>query len=294
MRTNLQSTKWTMCVLATALVAACGAEADPERAAGEEASLASTHMAVVTEFGYAVQEPEGVAPGFDIDGRTSVDGDPGGCGQADFTSPGGDVGVDNALAHFIPLLEAFSEGATAGLIQGSINEGGLLVMMEWEQDELGVPQALTVRRGAGAPLLGTDARLLSGQSFDLYEDDPLLGVTDNVTLDDRVLLAGPMALRLPIVVFGLLYVFDMTNAWVRFRIDDDGSMLDGVLGGSITIDNIMELVTVASSRVGDDLVTLFGPAIRNFADLELDAEGVCHSMSVALVFRGSPAFLYSE
>jgi hypothetical protein len=95
-----------------------------------------------------------------------------------------------------------------------------------------------------------------------------------------------------VVVFGILYLFDLTEAHIRFRLGEHGSLREGIFGGHLAVEKLMAIVETAAGRVADDLVTLFGPVIRDSADLDRDDEGVCRGISAAMTFEGEAAFIF--
>jgi hypothetical protein len=192
--------------VATALTAACGSDADdtptgsssprnivsspptapapetggsetPPDAALPEADAEAPHppetlLAAVNTLGFTRSESPGVAPGFNLDDRVSDTSDVRTCRKPDFTSPEGEPGIDNQLATLVPLFEVVGIGAVEGLVQNSIKEGGLLIMLEAGDvnDRVDDPEiTLQLRLGQGTPLLGTDGLLLSGQTFHAHE-----------------------------------------------------------------------------------------------------------------------------
>src|SRR5687768_14774767 len=114
-----------------------------------------------------VRQVDGVSDGFDLDG---VDGGLEGCGIADFTSPDGVPGVDNAFARMIPALELTEAAAVEPLIQDAINSGQLLLLVELAGvDDTAEDECVDVglMRGAGEALVGGDVLLVSGQTLEV-------------------------------------------------------------------------------------------------------------------------------
>jgi len=137
-------------------------------------------LMVVDVINFTREDPVGVAPGFDLDAKVSEEGDEGSCGHGDFMSPEGESGIDNQLALLTPLFDQVGIGAIEGFVQAAVESGGLLIM--WQVDGIDDPVndddiTVTLRFGTGAPLLGTDGLLLSGQSFHLNAETPDTQVT---------------------------------------------------------------------------------------------------------------------
>ena len=120
-------------------------------------SKKTTYLVVLQKLGFTREDPEGIAPGFNLDGRVSDEDDEQSCGIPDYTSPDGEEGIDNQLAFIEPALGIAGLGAAEDLLQSAIEEGGILIMMhvtgvdDLEND----PEVQRmIRTGQGVPLLG--------------------------------------------------------------------------------------------------------------------------------------------
>ncbi len=235
----------------------------------------------------------GVVDGFDIDGLQSAEGDPKGCGHADFTSPAGTKGIDNQFALLVPAIEKSGIAAFEKLLQASIESGGVLLMVElqgldsWSDD----PQVkVIVRAGQGLPLLGTDGKLLTGQTFHVNSRDPA-ALAGTVPVKDGWLEAGPFDMLLPVQVFGKDYTLDMRGTRIRMRVVDGETLEAGVVGGGITLASIRALAKQAAEDQGniDELVDAL---TLGMVDLAPDATGDCQQLSAALTFSGVGAYFY--
>ncbi|MFO0660103.1 MAG: hypothetical protein U0165_09775 [Polyangiaceae bacterium] len=235
---------------------------------------------------------DGVAPGFDLDGKVSTKEDDTSCNIADLKAPDGTPGIDNQLATLVPLFEAAGIGAAEGLIQNTIKDGGLLLMLQldevesWRNDD---SVKVTVRAGKGVPLLGTNGLLLSGQTFHLHPESP-----DSVghgKIERGILTAGPFEAHLPVVVFGVRYDLTVHGAVMKCEVDADGELHNGVFGGSV---DLADLRTIGEKAAMDDPSVL--PAIdlvfSSAPDMAPDAEGLCQRVSAALSFSAVTAFYY--
>ncbi len=244
-------------------------------------------VVLVSALEFAEQGPDGVADGFDLDGRVSDKSDPTGCGQADFTAPDGTPGIDNQIAQLAPALQAVGAGAAEDLIQESIKSGGLLILMELLPDPADPGRyTLVMRRGAGKPLLGADGALQAWQTFSIGED-PELGSFRGVTVADGVGLAGPAPVRVPFFVFGFFFEIAIPEAYIRFEVDSGGRIERGILGGGVPLEVLFKL----TDNINDSSVPAVVNLIKFFADLAPDAQGKCTALSAALVFEGIPAFV---
>jgi hypothetical protein len=271
--------------------ASADASADAETPAPPEPM---TGLMVIDTMGFATPE-DGVegTPGFNLDGLVSDGREPASCGHADATSPDGTQGVDNQLAAIVPLFELTGIGAAEDLIQNAVTNGGLLLMFQldgvdsWEDD----PEVtLTLRAGAGVPLLGTDGLLLAGQTFSLHPDSPDI-VAGAAAIRGGVLEAGPFDLPLPVEVFGLSYKLLLSESRVRARLTEDGGLADGLLGGAVSYEDLLEVGRLAARDDGSVLPAIervFGDAL----DLRPDADGRCTHVSGAFRFSAVSAFLF--
>lgn len=260
------------------------------------AAVESTRVYVITTIGFEREEPAGVALGFDLDDRVSESGDPQGCRARDFTAPDGTPGIDNQMAKLLPVVDQFGENALQTLVQGAIDEGRtmLMILIEGIDDPVNDDDiTLTIRRGIGSPLLGTDGKILPGQTLDLA-DDPPLGRFEGAKIVDGAVEAGPFEVTLPAVVFNVQYVLPVPQGYVRFRFDEYGALQEGVMAGGVPLSAVNVILEQADGAVGDDIVGLVGPLLRGMADLAPDERGQCTEMSATLSFVAVPAWLFDE
>lgn len=264
-----------------ALLLACGAE---------EPAPSEVHTTLLQTLKFAREEPTGVSAGLDLDLFQSGPNDGRSCNKVDFLDPEGRPGIDNELGRLLPLVDLAGEGALEGLIQGAINEGRMLLLVEATETEPGT-LSLTARRGSDTPLLGTDGRILAGQTVALSAEDPLLGTGTAHLGADGYYQTEPFRLRLPIIVFSILYVVDLPKAIMRFRYGEQGEITGGLVAGGIPVEQLVTILRQAS-EFGGDFEGLFGDALKGSADLDRDPAGVCTATSMAAVFDAVPAFMY--
>lgn len=246
--------------------------------------------AVMRELQFRKEEPAGVAPGMNLDGFVSDSHDGRTCFKPDFTDPDGNPGIDNQLATLVPFIDLAGEGALQGLLQNAIDEGRMLVFFELTEKQDGSLH-LEVRRGDDVPLLGTDGRLLSGQTLALHRN-AYLGASDDVKRTGDSVEAGPFALSLPVVVFSKLYVLELPAAHVRFTIDEEGNFTRGVVAGAASLDQLIGIVRNAA-QFGGDFEGLFGGAIRDAADMGRDPmTNECKDVSMGVTFEAVPAYIF--
>jgi hypothetical protein len=270
--------------LGLGLLAACGGETAPP-------SVVATETAVVHTLELVRESPRGVSLGFDLDDAQSDGRDHRSCFKEDYEAPDGTPGIDNQLALLLPLIDLAGENAVQSLVQNAINEGRLLILFDVMSMDDG-SLALTMRRGDDVPLLGTDNRVLAGQTLALHAE-PSLSTTTALRRVGNQLEAGPFSLQIPILIFTQLYLISMPAGRVRFDLDADGRITGGVLGGGIPMPVLIRVLETASN-FGPEFEELFGDAVRDAADLARDESGVCREMSAAVRFEAAPAFVYGE
>lgn len=240
---------------------------------------------IVAEIVFAVADEDGRVQGFDLDGVTTARGDDSGCGHRDFVSPDGAEGVDSQLATLWPLIEQVTGDAVDGLIQGAINEGTLLITLAVAGD--GDEPAFALGKLAGAPLLGTDGRMLPYQTFapDPYSE-PTMAV--GRWAEDGHFVGGGVDVVLPLDILSFELDMRISDARVDFRVQPDGSLI-GVLGGGLQAAEFMAALDMAA--VPQDLRDFVRTLMFQRADLAPDATGACQAVSTAMVFRAVPSFL---
>jgi hypothetical protein len=298
---------------ATLLVVGCvsetDADADSKAPVGPSATGGGSvvdptwpWLSVVDTMGFTRQKPIGIAPGFDLDGKISVGDDAASCKKADLKAPDGSVGIDNEFAKLVPVVEASGIGALEGIIQATINDGGIMLMFQVDGLDDATVEAdgtltdaavtLRVRAGNGVPLLGTDGLLLAGQTFGRHTDSPEISASAKV--DKGVLTAEPFDILLPLVVFGVRYDLDVRGVHVRTRLTPDGGMTEGLFGGGVTMDSIID---IAQKGAADqkNLVELVMAVVGGAGDLAFDpVTGTCTQVSAVLAFTGVNAYLFED
>lgn len=261
--------------------------------------LALTASACSVETGPAAEErawvldavafpgvSDGVAPGFDLDGRVSGDADGAGCFHADLVDPQGVEGVDNQLAVLSTDLEGLVGDAIDGLVAGAIRDGQLLLVVRVR----GVDDPLdddavevTVTRAMGRPLVGTDGRLLAEQTLELHAtaDERWIGgaIRDGVVETE----AAEIVLRVEI----LATRFDLVLHDARVRLDPAAE--SGLLGGGTPI---ADLVALIESTDEETLKSVAPDILAYAADLRPGTDGACADLSVGLTFEPTPVFLW--
>ena len=255
----------------------------------------TSRLTAISELNFTRRDKDGAAPGFDLDGVVSVKGNTESCGHADFVTPEGEEGIDNQLAILTPALDVIGLSAVQDLIQGAIEDGGLLIVFQIEGIDDPVNDedvSLTLRLGAGTPLLGTNGILLSGQTFHVHEEDPYLAAP-RAWIKDGMLQTDPFDFKLPIRVFDQHYALEIKDGRIRARLGFDGGLTEGVLGGGVPLSNLMDIAVQADMKARGVLEGV-STLIADIGDLKPDANGDCQEMSAALSFNAVSMFFFQE
>ena len=277
-------------------LAACGGQDAQDRKAGDlldpmcdEAGPDQILLTRALSFSRATDD---VSIGFDLDGYDTVQGQPEGCGVADFAGPDGATGIDNAMANLLPVLDTTEAVVLEDLMQASINDGSMILMFELlDLDDTTNDECvdLAVFQGAGNPMVGADGWILPNQTLDMAPETAITTASGG-SIVDGVLELGPVeAVPLRVTVLDLDATFDIYNVRLRLEQDDDG-VWRGVLGGGMATADLMYVATLAN--VDPVVAELIEPVLAVIADLAPDETGQCTQMSVAMAIEAVPAFLY--
>ena len=149
------------------------------------------HVAVVVSMDFARRDDNGKANGFDLDNHETELGDSDGCGIGDISAPDGRTGIDNAFSGLLPALEATQAVAINGLIEDSLRNGELIIMLELSYiDDLENDMCVDfgLWRGEGIPMIGTDGSVLDGQSFARSDLQP--GIVPSISIAEGSFVAA--------------------------------------------------------------------------------------------------------
>jgi hypothetical protein len=267
-------------LLAFVLLIGCTADVEPELPA---------EQFVITQLLFA-RAVDGVSDGFDLDGRTSDSDDAVGCLKSDYTDPDGNAGIDNATSGLMGLLELTEAAALEPLIQNTINDGELLMVVEvvgvddLENDD---SVDLWLWQAVGVPEIGTDGFIEPGQTVDR---DPELepSVVEDVALVDGVVIASGIDARIPIQVFDAFIDLRIEDASIRLTLGEDGRH-SGILAGRFQYDGLLKSLSTAA--IDPTLQDSFPALFQSMADLR-DEDGVCRVMSATLAFSATDAFFF--
>ncbi|MEL6178250.1 MAG: hypothetical protein AAFS10_04820 [Myxococcota bacterium] len=250
--------------------------------------LGDSHVNVIRTIDVIAQLEPGVAEGFDLDGRVSEEGDEETCGHGDLMSPEGVSGVDNQLAEMWSALEPLIGEASRALLQGSINEGRILVMLEMVGlDDLRNDDSVTFNlyQGKATPDIGTKGLLVPSQTY-LYDADFPSTTMDNIQVVDGEAIVGPMSMTIPLDVLNVYYVLELTDVWFRIQIHEDGTF-HGYFSGALDVFDLLEELYMSNAAAEAMLVA---PVLETNTDLN-NVNGQCTRLSTAFSFEGTTAFV---
>lgn len=254
--------------------------------------LARSHANVVRFIDIVQEEEPGVARGFDLDAQVSEMGDEASCGHGDLMAPDGRMGIDNQLAKMWSSIEPLVGPQARALLQGAINEGSILIMVELaDLDDLRNDDDVTLRvyRGTLDPDIGNLGVIAPDQTF-YYDYEFPTSEAFNVQLVDGVIEAGPMSLKVPVDILDADFALAVDQGYVRVEINDDGTF-DGVFSGGLSIPQfigeLLETGAAAETR-------LVAPVFDAYADMSRDDEGKCNNLSAAFAFEGTTAFVIRD
>ncbi len=250
---------------------------------------------VLRTLSFALADANGVSEGFDLDGVTSTEDGETGCGVADYTSPDGAPGIDNAFSRLEPALNSTEAKISVieGLVQSAIDSGELLLTVElggvddWQTDQCVAGQ---VGQALGIPMLGTDGLLLDGQTFDRDEDIGVVGLSAG-SISSGVFVAGGLSLDLPVQILNASLVFPLRDGQLRVELGED-DVYRGVLAGRVSAAYVL---AVAKTQAVDPAVAeLLGVVLTANGDFD-DEDGTwCGAVSVVLKFEAVGAYFYGD
>lgn len=281
----------------TLLLLACTDPAPSDDTGSADALCSSgdcpTVIGVIDALLYAEPDDAGISRGFDLDGAVSTAGGSDGCGKGDFVDPEGVPGIDNGFAALMPLLESTEAVALEGLIQDAINGGQLLLLYELEgvDDLENDPQVnLTVWRGEGVPMLGTDGAIEPGQTFDKSVDVPP-AVAEGVAIENGRVEARDLELQIALQVLNADINLHFHAGGFRVEPEADGSAT-GFLAGGVDLADILSIAKTAG--VDENLRTALIALLQASADMFPDDDDACQGISMVFDHHSVPAWFYAD
>lgn len=269
----------------------CEPEPEPEVCAVDDAP----QVLVLRTLSFSLADEAGLSDGFDLDGVTTVENGPDGCGIADYTGPDGTPGIDNAFSRLVPALNSTEAKLSVieGLVQSAIDSGELLITLElgsldsWERDDC---VAGEVGQALGTPMLGTDGRILDGQTFDR---DTELGTVplSAATVHDGVLEGSGLSIDLPVQILNANLLFPLREGRIRLEPSgDDGYR--GLLAGKVSAAYVLSVAQ--TENVDPTVAELLGVVLTANSDFDDEDGTYCGAISVTLAFEAVGAWYYEE
>jgi hypothetical protein len=257
----------------------------------EEAGVA-TYRFLLKTLTLPWEESPGVVVGFDLDGRVSDGSHPDDCSWEDFTSPAGAAGVDNQMARLTPLFEPAGLGQAFEYLENSIEDSGFFHLFELQDVDSLVDDdhvVLIYELGGGSGLMDPQGDLVAYQTMCVQNDSPHVVATE-ASIVDGVLHARFDALTFTFSMFERTYPFDFLDLQFEARLTDEGFLVDGVIGGSLAMSNIMDLVIKGAQNTGG-LLEPMQLLLDGLGDMS--SEGTpCGALSTALELSAVPVFFY--
>jgi hypothetical protein len=250
-----------------------------------------TRVVVARNISFAMEEGDGVAEGFDLDGRVSEGVDLQSCNQPDYVAPDGRTGIDNQFAVLWEAIVDVIGDAVDGLLVGAINDGNLLFMAEMRGlDDPRNDECVEVNifLGTGQPLVGTDGLIVPGQTFDVGEEGNLSHIECGV-VKDGILTAGPFDGEIPIHILDVQFNLRVHDAMIRGELRDDGSM-SAIIGAAVDGQQIIDVAEQNDYR----LEGLVGTLVRNRSDMGRDEFGDCQRLSATMIYDGISAYTFED
>ena len=250
--------------------------------------LEDSHVNVIRSFEFLSVDDDGLAYGFDLDEEQTEEGEELSCGHGDLTDPNGEDGIDNQLAKIWSLIQPFVGEASEGLLQGAINEGRLLMMVELvgledfkDQNNL----QLNLFYSDSKPEIGTYGYISPNQTFEI-DETAQFSTLNNISLTGGMVEGGPISFEIPIDILEAHFTMNVADGKIRFELDEDGS-LSGYIGGAFSVS---EVLYELSQTDATDEYALVKPFFENNADMGF-LDGECDLFSFAFGIEGVPAYV---
>lgn len=259
---------------------------------------------VVDEFRFLIDADvvDGVriVEGFDVDGINGPMPEGNTCfseDQVDRVAPDGRTGIDNSLAGgslvtLVTLLADQDEPSSEvfeNLVQGAVTGGTLLVLIEFDDvNSLVDDSRVGVTLHLGEPFnvgVGTDGRLLSGQSFDVNPISPSVRLESSIR--DGVMHVEGLETLLAGSVLDQTFDIPVHRAQLTVNFNPNGT-ITGVFGGAVPW---RSLAAVLEHSQFNGVRTLGERFIARLSDIVNPETGECDSLSVASRVHAVPAFI---
>ncbi len=192
-----------------------------------------THVVLISEMRMVLgTDDDGSLRGMNLDDRVDEVGSPDTCNKVDGVAPDGTPGIDNQFSILGGLVVSQLGGNADALIQSSINDGRLLILLELlNVDNLENDNDVTVRIhvGSGPVDVGTNGRPEPGQSFDISEMSAPIEVRDVRIVDGRIDI-HPFDINVNVDILQAMFFLTLLESRIQVeRVDVKESGTEGVL-----------------------------------------------------------------
>ncbi len=259
--------------------------------------------------GYLTLDGPAKVAGLDLDGIDSTKASAGAnaCAHDDFTSPAGELGVDNQAWRLMGCVRGYRPNDLMDRLHQSntmIKEGGYAILMEISgMDDPRDDDAVEVQfLSAAAPVtLDAVGDPMEHVSFTAHPDTTYQSERARGRIENGILTTDPIDLRLKIKQQTQDNAVYYRDARIRAEVLEDGR-IQGIVGGYWDSENFWSMMndhTIGGTPQGRNAAFNRGfmcaglyHAIPRVADGHPDPEtGRCTSISMALHFEAKPAFV---
>lgn len=230
------------------------------------------------------------APGFNLDGKVSVEGGTGNCEDAigDYTSPSGETGIDNQLVGvLISTLQGFiSDLDVQAQVNDQIASGSLILAIRvndinsyTSDDSVTLDLFLVKQADCTMDTCPVTGSIMSGQ--DWVQRAMPLAMALPATIEGGTLTGNVSALPLSFEASGETITLTIRDATVGGDITATG-MTNAAIGGELRIDDVVMLAEMIMPGIGE---TARGLLVM-YADLSPQSADplTCDSISAGLAF----------
>ena len=123
----------------------------------------------------------------------------------------------------------------------------------------------------------------------VQDDSPSVKALE-ARIEDGVLHARFEELTFTFSMFERLYPFVFKDLRIRGRLSEDGFLVDGVVGGTLALSNVMALVIKGAQNTGG-LLEPMQALLDGLGDLPSD-DGPCTAISTSFDFSAAPVFFF--
>lgn len=270
--------------------------APPESASTAPAQTCGTaepQVGIITTLTFPKADENGAVIGADLDGVVTAPGDSAGCGKPDGVDAEGNPGVDNAFAGLIPALEDTEAIAATEVIIDLIKSGEILLMVEMDGlDDFQSDDCVDMEllRGSGDPLLSPEGEMIAGQTFGRDETFASSRLEGLELINGR-LQGGPIEVSLAFNIFEYAINFDLVEVTTQVNLNEDGTF-DGFFSGATSIDALLSLAQ--TGETDPEVYETLAPLLGVVADLDLDEDGTCEHISMAMGFEGVNGYIFKD